>query len=104
MGADAQRSAARKVGIQKVGSFFPGHEEDYGGGVRIEVKAGGQVKPALTAFRRMRDQSEAKRPIGDHRPFLAVASDDGLTIGMFVLDQAANIAAALAENLGLEEQ
>jgi hypothetical protein len=100
-GLDAQRKVAKAAGIKRVGSFFPGHEEHYGGAVRIESKAGAQVGPIITRFRLAEAQSEAQRPLGDHRPFLMAASHEGVALGIFRLDQAANIAAALADNLGL---
>ena len=39
------------------------HEEHWGGGLRVEVKAGAQVGPIWTRFRDARNQSEVQRPI-----------------------------------------
>lgn len=99
-GLKKQRAAAKALNIPKGASMRSGQEEHWGGGVRVEVKSGKQVSPVITRFRLARDQSEVHRALGDHRPFLWVTSFDGLTLGTFVLDQAANIAAGLAENLG----
>lgn len=77
------------------------HEELWGGGIRSEMKAGAQVKPAVTAFLRMEAQSEAQRPMGDTRPFVGVALPDGSKDGvvMFRLSKVADVVAALVEQL-----
>jgi hypothetical protein len=100
-GLNHQRKAAKALSIPKGASMRSGQEEHWGGAVRVEVKSGAQCGPIITRFRLYEAQSEAQRAIGDHRPFLAAVSHDGLSLGIFRLDQAANIAAALAENLGL---
>lgn len=69
-GQDGQRSAARRAGVKKAGSFFAGHEEQYDGETRIEIKTGAQVRPVFTAFDKHKKQSDASRPIGDVRPFV----------------------------------
>lgn len=70
-----------------------------GGMVRIEVKAGAQVGPIDTRFRLAEAQSEAQRPIGDHRPFAMIAmpkdTKDGLVIVR--LSKIHEFVAALAE-------
>lgn len=77
-GRRKQRDAQKALGLVGPGkSFGANHEENWTGLVRVEVKAGAQVRPAITAFRKMRDQSEASRPYGDHRPFVGVAMGDG---------------------------
>lgn len=65
-----QREAARRAGVKKAGSFFAGHEEQYDGPTRIEVKVGAQIKPMVTAFDKCKAQSEVSRPVGDSRPFV----------------------------------
>lgn len=56
-----------------MGAFLPSNEEQFPGELRVEVKAGAQVKPMDTAFQKARKQSEAARPIGDNRPCVIVA-------------------------------
>jgi hypothetical protein len=75
------------------------HEEVWGGDVRVEVKAGAQVRPAINAFEKMRSQSEAARPIGDIRPFVGIAMPDGSQDGvvMFRLSDLHNVLQALAD-------
>lgn len=133
-GGEAQRRAAKQLGID-VHGLHGGHEENYGGLVRLEVKHGGQVGaawraferlsprppaeararirrailfpdgcgtmlvagtiawwqqdegisvlrmqgigPLVTAWARTRAQSEAARPIGDHRPFVCCLAPKG---------------------------
>lgn len=45
--------------------------------VRVEVKAGAQVKPIATRYVAARAQADAARAIGDLRPFVFVACPDG---------------------------
>jgi len=79
-----QREARKVLGIAGP-SLGADHEENWRGLVRAEVKAGAQVRPMQTAFERMRTQSEASRPYGDHRPFVAVAMPDGKRSGIVAL-------------------
>lgn len=80
-GQKKQAKAVTALGVPR-SSIHPGHEEFLGGAVRIEVKAGGQILPAYTAFVKCEAQSEASRPIGDHRPFVAVFMPDGTKDGI----------------------
>jgi hypothetical protein len=61
------------------------HEEVWGGAIRVEVKAGAQVKPVVTAFLRCEIQSEQHRPVGDTRPFMLVVMPDGAKDGFVVM-------------------
>lgn len=71
-GRTKQTKAATVLGIPR-SSIHPGHEEHYGGALRIEVKSGkADTGPAFTAYLRCEAQSEASRAVGDHRPFAAV--------------------------------
>lgn len=80
---DAKARKARKaLGITGVNSR---HEEVWGGDVRVEVKAGAQIKPVVTAFLRCEIQSEQHRPIGDTRPFMLVVMPDGSSDGLIVM-------------------
>lgn len=93
------RQARKALGIPGANTR---HEELWAGGVRTEMKAGAQVKPAVTAFLRMEAQSEAQRPFGDNRPFIGVAMPDGSKDGvvMFRLSKLDEVVAALVEQWG----
>lgn len=77
------------------------HEELWGGALRMEVKAGKIVAPAVTAYKKNEAQSEAARPVGDNRPFVAVWMPDGDSDGFFCgrLSKAVEIATAILENV-----
>jgi hypothetical protein len=81
------------------------HEEHTGGTVRWEAKAGAQIQPMWTAFRKAEAQSEAARPVGDNRPFVMTAAPDGESdqIVAFRLSKVREVTAALAEQLGIIE-
>jgi hypothetical protein len=81
-GDSKARQARKALGITGVNSR---HEEVWGGDVRVEVKAGAQVKPVVTAFLRCEIQSEQHRPIGDNRPFMLVVMPDGSKDGFVVM-------------------
>lgn len=100
-GQRKQAKAVTALGIPR-SSIHPGHEEFLGGAIRVEVKAGAQVKPAVTAYLKCEAQSEAQRPIGDHRPFVAVAMPDGSSggIAMVRLSVLHEFVAAMVENWG----
>lgn len=83
-GQRKQAKAVTALGIPR-SSIAPGHEEFLPGALRVEVKAGAQVKPAVTAYLRCEAQSEAQRPVGDHRPFAAVAMPDGAADGIVMV-------------------
>lgn len=102
VGQRKQAKATTALGVPR-SSIHPGHEEFLGGTVRLEVKAGGQVKPAVTAFLRMEAQSEAQRPVGDNRPFVGVAMPSGSSDGvvLFRLSKLPDVLSALAEQLGV---
>lgn len=76
------RQARKALGITGVNSR---HEEVWGGDVRVEVKAGAQIKPVFSAFLRCEQQSEQHRPLGDHRPFMLVCMPDGTSDGLIVM-------------------
>ena len=54
-----------------------GNEETWKSPVRVECKAGAQVRPVETKFVLAEKQSEASRAVGDVRPFVFVAVPDG---------------------------
>lgn len=79
------------------------HEELYGGPVRVEFKSGKQANPVGTAYRNARAQSEAARPIGDTRPFVAGFIPEGTRKVLFVVrsDDLDAFVAGCAEAWGL---
>ena len=81
-GDSKARQARKALGITGVNSR---HEEVWGGAIRVEVKAGAQVKPVVTAFLRCEIQSEQHRPVGDTRPFMLVVMPDGAKDGFVVM-------------------
>ncbi len=95
---DRKALIARKVlGIEGVNSR---HEEVWGGSLRVEIKAGKQISPAVTAFKKCEAQSEAARSVGDVRPFAAVWMPDGSSDGVLAcnLSDAYDVAVAILEN------
>lgn len=100
-GQRKQRAAAKAVGIT-VNRMGAGHEENYQGALRVEVKAGAKAKPVDTQYRLARAQSEQSRPVGDPRPFAFLAMPDGMKHGYLVVrtDDLEAVVAAIAENYG----
>lgn len=101
-GSRRQTAARKALRVPNTSSMAPGHEEHFAGAVRVEVKAGKQVGPVLTRFLRAEVQSEASRPIGDHRPFVAVFMPEGTRDGLVVFRTSAlpEVVAALHDQLG----
>ena len=52
--------------------------------IRVEVKAGAQVKPIETRFLAAEKQATAAKATGDPRPFCYIAMADGTTDGLFI--------------------
>jgi len=52
--------------------------------VRVEVKAGAQVKPIETRFLAGEKQADTAKATGDPRPFVFIAMPDGMTDGLFI--------------------
>ena len=96
-GQRTQRRIANRLNIPA--GIGGGNEETWRSQLRLEVKAGAQVRPAITAYLKQKAQSEASRPIGDNRPFAAIASHENVDIVMFELDAIRDIVAALEEHL-----
>jgi hypothetical protein len=103
-GKRGQIKAARAIGVPRTSSISPGHEEHFGGTVRVEVKSGAQARPILTRYLAMEAQSEAARPFGDNRPFVAVAMPESVSWGLVLIrtDRLAEAVAALTEQLEVE--
>ncbi len=78
------------------------HEELWGGPVRTESKAGLKAKTVATAYNASRAQSEAARPTGDVRPFVASFCPDGSKHTLFVIrdDDLETAVFAMAEAWG----
>lgn len=94
---DRKAAVARKA-LGAIGANSR-HEEHWGGGLRIEAKAGAQVGPILTRYMAAKNQSEASRAIGDNRPFvMAAMPDKGPGLLVLEIDELAQILAAVAEN------
>lgn len=77
-GKRKQRIAQRGLGIPM--TLFHGangEESNWRGPFRAEVKSQAQANPVATRYLAAERQSEATRPIGDHRPFVAVYMPDG---------------------------
>lgn len=101
-GQSKQRAAAKAVGIT-INRMGAGHEENYGGALRVEVKAGAQVGPIDTRYRAARKQSDAGKNIGDTRPFAMLAMPDGMKDGYLIVrtDELEAVLEAVADNWGL---
>jgi hypothetical protein len=98
---DSQARKSRKL-LGLVGANSR-HEEHLGGPLRMEAKAGAQVGPIWTRFQAARAQSEAARPIGDHRPFVMAAHPDGTSEFLLVVssrDWAQVVCAAAEQFMG----
>ena len=52
--------------------------------IRVEVKAGAQVKPIETRFLAAEKQATAAKATRDPRPFCYIAMPDGTTDGLFI--------------------
>ena len=77
-GRRGQKKARDMLGLQpERWAGRHANEETWTAAVRVEVKAGAQVKPVATRYVAARNQSDAARPIGDLRPFVFVAAPDG---------------------------
>lgn len=83
--AKGDRKAAKARKALGIAGANTRHEELWGGPLRIESKAGAQVKPIWTRYQAARAQSEVARPIGDNRPFVFTASPDGTSEQLFVV-------------------
>lgn len=77
------RRARRKLGL---GGHLTRHEENWGGLVRTEIKAGKQVGPIHTRFQDAKAQSDAAKALGDVRPFVMVAMPEGTSKGIVLMD------------------
>ena len=81
-GDSKARRARKKLGL---GGHLTRHEENFGGALRCEIKAGAQVGPIATRFQAAKAQSDAAKALGDIRPFVMVAMPDGTTDGIVLM-------------------
>ena len=63
-----------------------GHEENWRGDMRVEVKSGKQVQSLWNKFLKAKLQSDDNKRIGDARPFVFVAMPDGVNNGLVVME------------------
>ncbi len=63
-----------------------GHEENWRGAVKVEVKAGKQVQTIWKKYQDAKIQSTHNNIIGDTRPFVFVAMPDGTTNGLVIFE------------------
>lgn len=100
-GLSKQTAAAKRLHLAMGMKFLPSNEESFAGPLRWEHKATkAEAGPVWTAYRKVEAQSEASRPIGDHRPFIAVFTPPGENHdGLVVVRQTQllNVAIALLE-------
>ena len=78
-GARGQRKAAKQLGISTHG-LHGGHEENYGGRLRIEVKQGKQVEQVWKAFALLAPIPPADRSQGSGRPAIFFETSDGFPL------------------------
>lgn len=79
-------AARRAVGVED--SDVPNslaEEESWDGPVRVEVKAGAQVKPIATRFYAAEAQSDKGKSADDERMFALVAMPEGTADGLVVM-------------------
>ena len=81
-GDSKARRARKKLGL---GGYLTRHEENWGGLVLCEIKAGAQVGPIATRFYAAKAQSDAAKALGDIRPFVMVAMPDGTSEGICLM-------------------
>lgn len=81
-GDSKARRARKKLGL---GGHLTRHEENWGGALRVEIKAGAQIKTIATKFNLAKAQSDAAKALGDIRPFAMVAMPDGSSEGIVLM-------------------
>ena len=86
-GRRKQNEARKKLGIPDTRFRSQmGHEENWRGAVKVEVKAGKQVQTLWNRYKEAKLQSTKNNVIGDTRPFVFVAMPDGTTNGLVVCE------------------
>lgn len=104
-GRKKQAQVRKRVGA--TGRFHgAGHEENWQGPCRTEVKSGDRdAQVVATAYERERTQSDLSKSIGDTRPFMASYAPKGTKRSYHVIrdDELVDAAFALAEAFGYGE-
>ena len=86
-GRRKQNEARKKLGIPDTRFRSQmGHEENWRGAVKVEVKAGKQVQTLWNRYKEAKLQSTKNNVIGATRPFVFVAMPDGTTNGLVVCE------------------
>ena len=86
-GRRKQNEARKKLGIPDTRFRSQmGHEENWRGAVKVEVKAGKQVQTLWNRYKEAKLQSTKNNVIGDTRTFVFVAMPDGTTNGLVVCE------------------
>ncbi len=93
----AQRQFQKAAGIKQARfRGINGNEEGWRDYFAWEHKAGAQVRPVISAYRRCREQVEANRSIGDPRPVaIGVSYDHVQLVIVSAEDWASHVAPAL---------
>ena len=63
-----------------------GHEENWRGSVKVEVKSGKQIETIWKKYKDAKLQSNKNNIIGDTRPFVFVVMPDGTTNGLVIFE------------------
>jgi len=83
-GRRKQNEARKKLGIPDTRFRSQmGHEENWRGAVKVEVKAGKQVQTLWNRYLKAKEQSDTNLP-DDERPFVFVAKPDGTSDGLVI--------------------
>jgi len=86
-GRRKQNDARKKLGIPDTRFRSQmGHEENWRGAVKVEVKAGKQEQTLWNKYKEAKLQSTSNNIIGDTRPFVFVAMPDGTSNGLVVCE------------------
>lgn len=95
------RKALETITGKQAGRFatLTAQEENWRLPVRVEVKSGAQCGPVWTKYAMTEAQSEAAKPSGDPRPFVAVFMGTRTSDGLFVcrLSQLGRVVEALVD-------
>lgn len=96
----AQRETRKALRLkpQRWSSSLANEETWTAAHVRVEVKAGAQVKPIATRYVAARNQSDGAKAVGDPRPFMFLAVPDGSQALVVIrVDDLESVVAALLE-------
>lgn len=96
------RKAAEKILDQRAGRYASqtGNEENWRLRLRFEHKATKQSGAVVTFYRNCREQCDAATSVGDIRPFVAIASQNGTSKRVWVISDE-DVVAFAEQLLGL---